>query len=67
MTNIDALKSAIEQSGLSITYIAEKTGIARETMYNRFKTGDFKLSEIDALTAVLRLGRDGRDSIFFAE
>ena len=46
--------------------MAEKSGILRETLYNRMKTGDFKLSEICALSKVLNLSRDERDNIFFA-
>ena len=66
MTNIIALKKYIESSGYSMVFIAEKTGILRETLYNRMKTGDFKLSEIQALSRVLNLSRDERDEIFFA-
>lgn len=66
MTNVIALKNRIEDSGMSMTYVAEKSGILRETLYNRMKTGDFKLSEICALSKVLNLSRDERDNIFFA-
>ena len=66
MTNVIALKRRIEDSGMSMTYVAEKSGILRETLYNRMKTGDFKLSEICALSKVLNLSRDERDNIFFA-
>lgn len=66
MTDIQALKSCIENSGMTFVAIAEKSGILRETLYNRLKTGDFKLSEICALSRVLRLDRDARDEIFFA-
>ena len=66
MTDVIALKKYIEDSGMTITYIAEKAGILRETFYNRLKTGDFKASEIAALSKVLNLTRDRRDAIFFA-
>lgn len=66
MTNIVALKNCIEEAGYSMVFVAEKTGILRETLYNRLKTGDFKLSEIQALSRVLNLSRDERDEIFFA-
>ena len=55
MTDISALKKCIEKRGMSITFVAEKTGILRETLYNRLKTGDFKISEISALSQVLKL------------
>ena len=67
MTDISALKDCIGNSGRTIVAVAEKSGILRETLYNRMKTGDFKLSEICALSKVLQLDRDGRDKIFFAE
>lgn len=61
MANIDALKKCISNHGMPIIFIAEKSGILRETLYNRMKTGDFKISEISALTQVLILSRDERD------
>lgn len=66
MTDVDALRKRIADSGMTIVYVAEKTGILRETLYNRMKTGDFKLSEIRALSKVLSLTKDERDDIFFA-
>ncbi len=66
MTDIKALRDCISDSGMTIVAIAEKSGILRETFYNRMKTGDFKISEICALSDTLRLDRDGRDRIFFA-
>lgn len=66
MTDIRELRRCIEEHGMSITFVAEKTGILRETLYNRMKTGDFKISEISALSQLLNLSRDERDTIFFA-
>lgn len=66
MTDVDALKKCINDSGMTVTAVAEKSGILRETLYNRMKTGDFKLSEICAIVKTLRLSRDERDRIFFA-
>ncbi len=66
MTNVNALKKSIENSGMTVTFVAEKAGILRETLYNRMKTGDFKLSEICSISRVLSLSRDERDDIFFA-
>ena len=68
MTNIELLKKKIKESGMTMVAIAEKTGILRETLYNRLNgEGEFKASEISALTTVLRLKRKERDEIFFAE
>ncbi len=66
MTDIKEFKRCIEDSGMTVVAIAEKSGILRETLYNRMKTGDFRISEICALSNVLRLDRDARDRIFFA-
>ena len=67
MTDIEALKKCINDSGMTVTAVAEKSGILREALYNRMKTGDFKLSEICALVKTLRLSKEQRDRIFFAE
>ena len=67
MTDIEALKKCINDSGMTVTSVAEKAGILRETFYNRLKTGDFKLSEICALSRVLNLKKEERDKIFFTE
>lgn len=67
MTNVVALKKRMDETGMTITSIAEKSGILRETLYNRLKTGDFKLSEICSLVRVLRLSNEERDKIFFAD
>lgn len=66
MTDVKALKKRMNDSGMTITFIAEKAGILRETLYNRLKTGDFKVSEICALSNVLCLSKNERDAIFFA-
>ena len=65
MTDISALRRCIEEHGMSIKFVAERTGILRETLYNRMKSGDFKISEISALSKLLNLSRDERDAIFF--
>lgn len=68
MTNINALKESIKESGIPMTVIARKSGMLRETLYNRLSgRGEFKASEIAALSSVLHLTKDERDDIFFAE
>ena len=67
MTDVELLKKKMKESGMTITSIAEKAGILRETLYNRMNSdGDFKASEITSLTKVLRLNKCERDKIFFA-
>lgn len=64
MANVELLKDKIRESGMTISFIAEKSGILRETLYNRMKSGNFYASEIVSLTNVLRLTREERDEIF---
>lgn len=66
MTDVNELRRYIEESGMTVKAVAEKSGILRETLYNRMKTGDFKLSEICALVRILKLNDEDRDKIFFA-
>jgi DNA-binding phage protein len=66
MTNIIKLKSKFKDSGMTVTAIAEKAGILRETLYNRLNVNaDFKASEIVSLTKVLNLTEKERNEIFF--
>lgn len=67
MTNVDALRKCMDESGMKIVSIAKKSGMLRETLYNRLKTGDFKISEICALSSVLNLSKEKRDEIFFGD
>lgn len=68
MTDFEMLKDKIRKSGMKMTAIAEKAGISRETLYNRFKgIGDFTASEMMAISEVLSLTNKERDAIFFAQ
>lgn len=65
MVNTDKLKAVIKESGMSMTAIAIKSGIVRETLYNRLNgIGEFTASEIIGLTQALSLSRSERDDIF---
>lgn len=64
MENVELLREKINNSGMTVTAIADKSGILRETLYNRMKSGNFYASEITALTRVLHLARKERDVIF---
>lgn len=67
MPDILLLKNKIKESGMTIKAIAEKSGILRETFYNRLKgNGEFTASEIIALTEVLNLSASDRDQIFLS-
>lgn len=66
MVNVKLLKDKIAEIGIPIVVLAEKSGISRETLYNRFdKPNSFKASEIQSLTMVLRMTKEERDNIFF--
>lgn len=67
MPNIDFLRQKMDDSGMTVVAIAEKSGILRETLYNRLNgRGDFTASEIVGLTKALNLTKPERDKIFFA-
>lgn len=67
MTDCVLLKQRIDESGISISFIADKIGISRETLYNKLcgKT-EFKVSEVSTLARLLRLTPKEVDKIFFA-
>lgn len=68
MPNIDLLKETIDESGMTMVAISNKSGITRETLYNRLNgIGEFTASEIVGLTKALKLSLEERDSIFFTE
>lgn len=68
MTNTELLKKKIEDSGMTMVAIAKKTGIKRETLYNKLSgRSEFTASEMVALSQVLRLTMEDRDAIFFAQ
>lgn len=67
LADIELLKSKIFESGMTMTAISRKTGIVRETLYNRMSgKGDFTASEIVELTKALHLTKTDRDNIFLS-
>lgn len=65
MANTLLLKDKISESGMTVKAIAEKTGILRETLYNKMAgRSEFTASEIVALSEILKLSKDDRDKIF---
>lgn len=68
MVDMERLKSEIEDSGMTMTAIAEKSGILRETLYNRFKgIGEFTASEIVGLSKTLHFSAADVRKIFLKE
>lgn len=70
MTTLNYLKlnEAIDNSGISITAIAEKMGVSRGSLYNKISGNtEFSVSEIVGFCNALRLTADERDAIFFTK
>lgn len=67
MVNIELLKNVIDDSGMTMVAISEKSGIKRETLYQRLKgSGEFTASEIVGLVSALKLNKSQREAIFFS-
>ena len=65
MPNIELLKDKIKDSGIPMVTLSKKSGIVRETLYNRLAgVGEFTASEIIGLTDALKLTKTERDQIF---
>lgn len=68
MVDFNKLKAAIEESGMTMVAISAKTGILRETLYNKLAgKSEFTVSEIEGLSDALNLTTGQRNSIFFAK
>lgn len=68
MGNMAELRRKIDQSGMTMTAVAEKIGVSRVTLYNKLSgESEFKASEIVRLTRVLRLEKTEQDDIFLPE
>lgn len=68
MTNVTLLQQKIDQSGMGPVTLAAAWGVSLPTYY-KLKAGEseFTASTITAATHSLRLTRDERELIFFAE
>ena len=66
MVNIELLKDKVNESGMTVTAICEKTGMLRQTYYSRLKNPDFTILEVDSLRRVLHLSAADVRRIFFA-
>lgn len=66
MVDIEKLKKTIQDSGMTMVAVSQKSGITRETLYNRIKgVGDFTATEIIGLSKALNLKKTEREQIFF--
>lgn len=66
MTNSELLKKEIEESGLKLTFIAEKLKLSRAGLYKKINNmTEFTATEIVLLSKLLHLSDEKRDKIFF--
>jgi hypothetical protein len=68
MVNAQLLDERIEQSGLKVGFIVDKTGIPANAFYKK-KDGriPFRTAEIYVLSDLLKLSDDDKADIFFAD
>ncbi len=66
MTNTELLNKAIENSGISITFISKQMECSRNRVYSILAGNECTASEIAKLTEILHLTNKQRDNIFFA-
>lgn len=67
MVNIQLLKDTIKESGMTTVAVCEKSGILRQTFYNRLDNPNFTLEEIAGLKRTLHLTSRDVQRIFFAQ
>lgn len=67
MTNGEALREAIKDAGVSITFIASRMGCSRNRIYAILAGSDCSATEISALSRILHLTVEKRDYIFLSE
>lgn len=66
MINGALLKKKVIESGMTVSSFSRKSGMLRETFYNKLKgKSEFTASEIVRLSKVLRLTEKERNEIFF--
>lgn len=68
MTNTDLLRERIDESGYRLRYIADRMGMSYAVFLKRvYGTTEFKQSEIERLSAILKLSKRDRNDIFFPD
>lgn len=67
MTNTEALEIALIKSKTTKKELAKKLGISQQALYNKLcNLAEFKASEIAKATEMLKLSKEDREHIFFA-
>lgn len=68
MTDTARLKKAIEESGLKMTFIADRLGISRQALGMKIAgLTEFKASEIVIMRSILGLSPQDADQIFLVD
>lgn len=68
MTDSNALRERIKQSGMKYRYVAERVGITPYALQRKIDNeSEFKVSEVDALADLLGLTLWEKDAIFFSK
>lgn len=68
MVDLDKLKEKIDESGMMLKTISERSGIKQPTLTRRLKgEGEFSASEIVGLSKALRLKASERNDIFLRD
>ena len=68
MVDLKKLRQIIDDSGMTMVAISSKSGILRETLYNRLNgKGEFTASEMMSISEVLHMPDEQRNRIFFAK
>ena len=67
MVNTNKLKAKMVERGMNVEDLAKFTGIAKATIYRRFKNpSDITIEEADKLASTLDMNTDETRAIFFA-
>lgn len=66
MVNLELLEKEIKESGLKLNYLADKLDISYYGLSKKLKgLNEFKLSEVQKLSKLLKLNQKTRNTIFF--
>lgn len=66
MVNVQLLKDAIKESGMTTSALCKKSGMSRQLLYKRYKKPNFTVEEVLGLRKALRLTQGETNKIFFA-
>lgn len=67
MTDGKELSRVIENSGITITFIANRMGCSRNRVYSILAGSECTASEIVSLSEILHMDKDSRDNIFLSQ